>query len=76
MLKSLALDVPNVNDPNLFALAIKQTQHDRFTGPARARDRLCAPGLVHVAGEATDKGFVCLDLARHLLKRSGLHREP
>lgn len=60
---------------NLFGLAVKDSHHDCFSGPARARD-LCLLVLAHVSGEAADKRLVYLKFARHFLERAGLDRKP
>jgi hypothetical protein len=59
---------------DLTAFAVEDTHHNRFTGPARARD-LCLLVLVHVSGEAADKRFVCLKLTSHFLECSCPHRK-
>src|ERR1035437_201905 len=60
-LERFALRVWYMSQPDFGGMTIKQTHHDCFSGPARASD-FCLFVFVHVAGEAADKSFVCLNL--------------
>jgi hypothetical protein len=73
-----ALAIRDVLHAHFAGFAIQQTHYQLFARPARARDFFSLLGLVHIAGEAANHGFVGFDrtISAELLKSSALHSEP
>src|SRR5579875_1345158 len=62
-MERFVLHVRDVRDANLAGIAIQNAHNDSLTAAAGSADRFRPTVLVHVAGEATDEGFVGFDLA-------------